>query len=58
MMIRDYEGEDAPRVARLFYETVRSVNRADYSEEQVRAWAPGVPTRRSCMPAWPAAKRW
>ncbi len=41
--IRDYRGEDAPEIARLFYETVRSVNRADYSEEQVEAWAPGVP---------------
>jgi GNAT superfamily N-acetyltransferase len=41
--IRDYRGGDAPEIARLFYETVRSVNRADYSEEQVEAWAPGVP---------------
>lgn len=41
--IRDYRAGDAPEIARLFYETVRSVNRADYSEEQVRAWAPGVP---------------
>ena len=41
--IRDYRAPDAPEIARLFYETVRSVNRADYSEEQVRAWAPRVP---------------
>ncbi len=41
--IRDYDAGDAPKIARLFYETIRSVNRADYSEEQVRAWAPGVP---------------
>ena len=41
--IRDYEQADTPAIARLFYETVRSVNRADYSEEQVRTWAPGVP---------------
>src|ERR671917_1738280 len=41
--IRDYEQVDAPAIARLFYETVRSVNRADYSEEQVEAWAPAVP---------------
>ena len=41
--IRDYEVEDASELALLFYETVRSVNRADYSEEQVEAWAPGVP---------------
>ena len=41
--IRDYSAGDAPEIARLFYGTVRSVNRADYSEEQVEAWAPGVP---------------
>ena len=41
--IRCYEAEDALQIARLFYETVRSVNRADYSEEQVQAWAPEVP---------------
>ena len=41
--IRDYEQVDAPAVARLFYDTVRSVNSADYSEEQVEAWAPAIP---------------
>ena len=41
--IREYRAGDAPEIARLFYETVRSVNRADYSDEQVEAWAPGVP---------------
>lgn len=41
--IRNYEAGDAPEIVRLFFETVRSVNRADYSEEQVEAWAPGVP---------------
>ena len=41
--IRNYREGDAPEIARLFYETVRSVNRKDYSEEQVEAWAPGVP---------------
>ena len=41
--IRNYEGGDVFQIVRLFYETVRSVNRADYSEEQVRTWAPGIP---------------
>ena len=41
--IRDYRGGDAPEIARLFYGTVHSVNRADYSDEQVEAWATGVP---------------
>jgi len=41
--IRHYEAGDAPEIVRLFFETVRSVNRADYSDEQLEAWAPGVP---------------
>ena len=41
--IRCYEDGDALQIVRLFYETVHSVNRADYSEEQVEAWAPQVP---------------
>jgi putative acetyltransferase len=41
--IRNYVLGDAPEIVRLFFETVRSVNRADYSEEQLRAWAPSVP---------------
>ncbi len=44
--IRDYQARDAPEIARLFYETVRSVNRAHYSEEQVEAWAPAIPDAR------------
>lgn len=44
--IRDYEAEDASEIVRLFYETVRSVNRAHYSEEQVAAWAPEIPDPR------------
>lgn len=45
--IRYYQAGDALRITRLFYETVRSVNRADYSEEQVQAWAPEVPDPES-----------
>ena len=41
--IRDYEAGDAPEIVRLFFETVHSVNRADYSNEQLEAWAAGVP---------------
>ena len=41
--IRDYEAEDASEIVRLFYETVHSVNRADYSDKQLQAWAPSVP---------------
>lgn len=42
-IVRDYRGEDAGPICRLFYETVRSVNLRDYSPEQVRAWAPAPP---------------
>lgn len=41
--VRDYEERDAQEIVRLFYETVRSVNRADYSDEQIEAWASDVP---------------
>jgi putative acetyltransferase len=41
--IRYYEAGDAPEIVRLFFETVHSVNRADYSNEQLEAWARGVP---------------
>lgn len=41
--IRNYEARDAPEIVQLFFKTVRSVNRAHYSEEQVKAWAPEVP---------------
>ena len=45
--IRAYEADDASAIARLFYGTVRSVNQADYSEEQVEAWAPAVPNKQA-----------
>ena len=41
--IRPYDAKDAPEIVRLFFETIRSVNLADYSQEQVEAWAPEVP---------------
>ena len=41
--IRDYKKSDATEIVRLFYGTVHSINRADYSPEQIEAWAPEVP---------------
>ena len=35
---------DAASMATLFFETVRSINRRDYSPEQVEAWAPRILT--------------
>ena len=43
MLIRDYRSEDAPAIVRLFYETIHTVNLADYTAEQAAAWAPEVP---------------
>lgn len=43
MWIRDYKKADAAEIVRLFYETAHSVNRPDYSREQVEAWVPEIP---------------
>lgn len=37
--LRRYRPEDLPEIANLFGETVLTVNRRDYSEEQVKAWS-------------------
>lgn len=45
-MIRKYISSDCDRIARLFFETVHSVNAKDYSPEQLDVWATGkVDTR-------------
>ena len=41
MVLRRYRTSDCKRMAKLFYETVHSVNAADYTEEQLDAWATG-----------------
>lgn len=41
MTLRAYRPEDCAALAKLFYETVHSVNAADYSPEQLDAWATG-----------------
>jgi len=38
--IRPFEKQDAEAVARLFYETIHEINIRDYSNAQVKAWAP------------------
>jgi len=37
--IRDFQEEDAQTLWALFFNTVRNVNRRDYTEQQVKAWA-------------------
>lgn len=39
--LRDYRPGDLDALERLFYETVHTVNAADYPPEQLDAWAPG-----------------
>ncbi|TKD71362.1 GNAT family N-acetyltransferase [Pseudalkalibacillus hwajinpoensis] len=39
MEIRRYEKRDLSQIIDLFYETVHTVNRKDYSQEQVNTWA-------------------
>lgn len=41
MIIRSYKQTDCEGMARLFYETVHAVNSADYTAEQLDAWATG-----------------
>ena len=39
MEIRAYRQEDIKEIAELFYNTVHTVNAADYTEKQLDAWA-------------------
>ena len=41
MILRKYRTEDCESIAELFYETVHSVNAADYTPEQLDVWATG-----------------
>lgn len=41
MKIRNYNSADCDEIAKLFYDTVHSVNAKDYSKEQLDAWATG-----------------
>lgn len=41
MILRKYRTEDCESIAGLFYETVHSVNAADYTPEQLNVWATG-----------------
>lgn len=43
MEIRKYRKDDSNELARLFYHTVHTVNAADYTDQQLDAWAPAVP---------------
>ena len=40
MKIRKFKISDVDQIAQLFHDTIRQVNIKDYSEQQVKAWAP------------------
>lgn len=40
MEIRKFHASDISQIVSLFYETVHSINKQDYSKEQLDAWAP------------------
>lgn len=42
MLLRPYTHADCPALAELFYQTVHTVNAADYTTEQLDAWASGI----------------
>lgn len=42
-IVRKYESRYLSDMARLFYDTVHTVNRADYTRRQLDAWADGRP---------------
>lgn len=42
MNIRKYHPDDCAKMARLFYDTVHTVCKKDYTEKQLAAWATGT----------------
>jgi putative acetyltransferase len=42
MIIRPFQESDAEQLLHLFFHTIRTVNLADYTQEQVEAWAPDL----------------
>ena len=42
MLVRRYHKEDCGEIIHLFYNTIHTINKKDYSESQLTAWAPSV----------------
>ena len=40
MILRNYHPQDCKKIFELFYDTIHSVNAADYTDIQINAWAP------------------
>lgn len=43
MVITEYRPADCRELAKLFYDTVHTINAGDYTEEQLDAWAGDEP---------------
>lgn len=41
-IIRNYRPSDCPLMAKLFHDTVHTVNARDYTQAQLDAWSPGT----------------
>ncbi len=39
LIIREYQTSDCKEIVKLFYDTIHTVNSADYSTEQLNVWA-------------------
>lgn len=50
-LLRTYKPEDCKLLAQLFYDTVHCINRKNYTEEQVNAWA----TEKLDLESWNAS---
>lgn len=48
MIIRKYQPSDSQELARLFYDTVHTINARDYNQEQLNVWA----TRNIDLEKW------
>jgi putative acetyltransferase len=42
LVIRNFQKGDVPALREIFFNTIRNVNIKDYSEVQVKAWAPDI----------------
>ena len=58
MEIRRYDPVNLPEIYRLFYDTVHQVNRADYTQAQVDAWAPAEMDRARWETSLAAHETW
>ncbi|MCQ6560986.1 GNAT family N-acetyltransferase [Paenibacillus mendelii] len=56
MIIRTYQDSDIQPIVSLFYETVHTVNKRDYTQKQLDAWAPQAEVA-SKLAAWTESLR-